>query len=224
MRSGILLAGALGFALATPMGGAEAKKVYYEINGQRYSYSTNNIAETEQARERIAAAKAAAAAKAKAEAELSGNPLARVFGTRAQTEAQEAEARVQQLLSAQPREQARTRAAERPEAKPEPKPVRAQAKPAAPPPERVAARPKPRPPEAKPAAAGAPSTTSGVRADGVRSVSYDYESGIKTIMMKDGSVHEELFDASALAPTAPPRSADSTGALPRAAASGRSKN
>lgn len=218
MRSGLLLAGALGVVFAAPTGPAEAKKVYYEINGQRYSYSTNNVAETEQARERIAAANAAAAAKARAEAELASNPLARVFGSRAQTEAQEAEARVRQLISAQPRERAKARS----EVKSGPKPGRALAGSAPPPPARVAARSKPRPAEPKPIAE--PSTTSAARADGVRSVSYDYESGIKTIMMKDGSVHEELFDASALAPTAPPRSADSTGALPRAPASGRPGN
>lgn len=218
MRSGILLAGALGFALVGPTGPAEAKKVYYEINGQRYSYSTNNIAETEQARERIAAANAAAAAKARAEAELASNPLARVFGSRAQTEAQEAEARVRQLISAQPRERPKARS----EAKSEPKPARTLVRPAAPSPKQVAARSKQRPVEPKPAAIS--STASAARADGVRSVSYDYESGIKTIMMKDGSVHEELFDASALAQTAPPRSAESTGALPRAPAGGRPSN
>lgn len=219
MRSGLLLAGALGFALAVPMGRAEAKKVYYEINGQRYSYSTNNIAETEQARERIAAAKAAAAARAKAEAELASNPLMRVFGSRTQTEAAEAEARVRQLISAQPREQ-KARADVRPEIKP----ARDQAKAVAQRPEQGAARPRPRPAAPQAAAVVLPAAASAAKKDGVRSVSYDYESGIKTIMMKDGSVHEEPFDASAPAPTAgAPRSADSTGALPRAA-SGRPQN
>ena len=36
---------------------AEARKVSYEIDGKRYSYSTNNIAQTAEARARIEAAR-----------------------------------------------------------------------------------------------------------------------------------------------------------------------
>jgi len=57
---------------------ARAKMVYYEINGQRYSYSTNNRAQVKEARQRIDAANAAEAAKAKAQAERSANPLVAV--------------------------------------------------------------------------------------------------------------------------------------------------
>ena len=77
--------------------------VYYEINGQRYSYSTNNRAQVKEARQRIDAANAAEAAKAKAQAERSANPLVAVFGSKVQSDAKEAEARAQQALSGQAR-------------------------------------------------------------------------------------------------------------------------
>src|ERR671917_206509 len=78
---------------------AEARLVRYEINGKQYSYSTNNRAQTAEARKRIAAAKAVEAAKAKAEAEKAKNPLAAAFGSTTQKEAKEAEGRLQQILS-----------------------------------------------------------------------------------------------------------------------------
>lgn len=68
----------------------------YEIDGQRYSYSTNNIQQVKEARQRIEAANAAAAAKARAEAERAANPFARIFGSQAQREAAEAQARLSQ--------------------------------------------------------------------------------------------------------------------------------
>ena len=53
---------------------AEARKISYEIDGKRYSYSTNNIAQTAEAKARIEAARAAEAARAKAAAEKGENP------------------------------------------------------------------------------------------------------------------------------------------------------
>ncbi len=47
--------GALVVAIAALTGGVEAKTVFYEINGQRYSYSTNNIQQVKEARQRIEA-------------------------------------------------------------------------------------------------------------------------------------------------------------------------
>jgi len=84
------------FALALE---ARAKMVYYEVNAQRYSYSTTNRRQMQEARQRIKAANAWDAAKAKAQAERSANPFVAVFGSTAQREAKEAEARVQQVLS-----------------------------------------------------------------------------------------------------------------------------
>ena len=50
------------------IGGAQAKMVRYEINGQRYSYNTNHREQVEEARRRLAAANAAYAAWLKAQA------------------------------------------------------------------------------------------------------------------------------------------------------------
>ena len=87
---------AVSFSLCIPASVAEAKLVRYEIDGQRYSYSTNNIQQVKEARQRIDAAKAAAAAKAQAEAERAANPFARIFGSPAQREAADAQARLTQ--------------------------------------------------------------------------------------------------------------------------------
>ncbi|HKH27490.1 MAG TPA: hypothetical protein VKA61_04040 [Sphingomicrobium sp.] len=72
---------AAGLASLAMLGGAQAKMVRYEINGQRYSYNTNNREQVEEARRRIAAANAAYAAWLKAQAERASNPLARVLGS-----------------------------------------------------------------------------------------------------------------------------------------------
>src|SRR5215216_4347177 len=91
--------GAAAIALLALTPESRAKMVYYEINGQRYSYSTTNRREMHKARQRINAANARDAAKAKAQAERSVNPLVAIFGSTAQREAKKAEARVQQVLS-----------------------------------------------------------------------------------------------------------------------------
>ena len=96
-KTALLSALSVGFCVAAAT--AEAKLVRYEINGQSYSYSTNNRQQTKEARERIAAAAAAEAAKARAQAEAAANPLARIFGSPAQREATQAQARVQQVLA-----------------------------------------------------------------------------------------------------------------------------
>ncbi len=103
MGRAFICLGALTAALMAAAPEARAKMVYYEINGQRYSYSTNNRAQVKEARQRIDAANAAEAAKAKAQAERSANPLVAVFGSKLQSDAKEAEARAQQALSGQAR-------------------------------------------------------------------------------------------------------------------------
>src|SRR4051794_40560986 len=103
MGRAFICLGASMMALLATAYEARAKMVYYEINGQRYSYSTNNRAQVKEARQRIDAANAAEAAKAKAQAERSANPLVAVFGSKAQSDAKEAEARAQQALSGQAR-------------------------------------------------------------------------------------------------------------------------
>src|SRR3954465_12652922 len=91
-----------GLASLVMLGGPQAKMVRYEINGQRYSYNTNNREQVEEARRRIAAANAAYAAWLKGEAERASNPLARVLGSPTQREAAEAQTRLRHVLSSSP--------------------------------------------------------------------------------------------------------------------------
>ena len=51
-----VFSGVLAVALWGTLGTAEAKLVRYEINGQRYAYSTNNRQQVREARQRIQAA------------------------------------------------------------------------------------------------------------------------------------------------------------------------
>ncbi|HEX8164806.1 MAG TPA: hypothetical protein VF601_03350 [Beijerinckiaceae bacterium] len=202
--------GASAVALWAMTCGAEAKKVYYEIDGVRYSYSTNNHQQVREARERINAANAADAAKAKAQAERAANPLAAIFGSPAQSAAKEAETRVRQAVSGEPAAVPEAAAAaesrESRRARREARRERALARAAARKPvvqATAARRPERAPAEAaakvavpEPAAAGPQGTDP--RASGVKSVFYDLATGIKTVHMADGTVHEELFDPRSL--------------------------
>ncbi len=87
--------------LGAMIAGAEARKVSYDINGQRFTYDTNDPDQVESARKRIDAANAADAAKAKADAERAGNPLVATFGSQLQREADQAKARLDQVLAEQ---------------------------------------------------------------------------------------------------------------------------
>src|SRR5215207_2021829 len=87
-----VVSGVLAVALGATLGSAEAKLVRYEINGQRYSYSTNNRQQVREARHRIQAAQQAAAERA-------ANPLVRLFGSPTHSNATEAQARAQQVLA-----------------------------------------------------------------------------------------------------------------------------
>src|SRR3954451_4680523 len=82
---------------------ADAKMVRYEVNGQRFSFSTKDRAQFELARQRINAVNAAVAARAKANAELAANPLVRAFGSQSQNEAKAAEANLARVLATAPR-------------------------------------------------------------------------------------------------------------------------
>src|SRR5215207_8048967 len=99
MRTGSVVSGVLAVALGATLGSAEAKLVRYEINGQRYSYSTNNRQQVREARHRIQAAQQAAAATTQAAAERAANPLVRLFGSPTHSNATEAQARAQQVLA-----------------------------------------------------------------------------------------------------------------------------
>src|SRR3954464_1421369 len=99
MNRGSVFSGVLAGALWATLSNAEAKLVRYEINGQRYAYSTNNRQQVREARQRIQAAPKAAAATAQAAAERAANPLVRLFGSPTQTNVAEAQARAQQVLT-----------------------------------------------------------------------------------------------------------------------------
>ena len=193
--------GALMVGLSAAVGGAEAKTVRYEIDGQSYSYSTNNHEQVAVARERMAAAKAATDARTKAQAEASANPLVRAFGSQAQRDAAAADARLREVL-----------ARNAPQAVPASGEVRR-----APPP-REAAKAEPKGParptrvargavqdpvdtgslERQTPARAAPESARAARsvpaAPKVDAIVYDFASGIKTIHMADGSVDEDVFD------------------------------
>jgi hypothetical protein len=91
--------GVAAFVACAAAGSAQAKLIRYEIDGKRYSYSTNNIQQTREARRRIEAANAASAARARAETERTANPIVKMFGSQTQREAAEAQARLQQTLA-----------------------------------------------------------------------------------------------------------------------------
>ena len=211
-----------GLASLVMLGGAQAKMVRYEINGQRYSYNTNNREQVEEARRRLAAANAAYAAWVKAEAERASNPLARVLGSPTLREAAEAQARLRHVLSSSPpggpaagSETGRgVAAAERMRVAREP---RKEAIPGFVPraePEhpgkshKVAARPKPSAPVGtaeKPATptsakvAARPKPTQETPESAIQSIHFDPDTGIKTTLMTDGTVHEEPFEPRAAA-------------------------
>jgi hypothetical protein len=208
MNRTLILLGVSIVTLGTMLSRAEARLVRYEINGKQYSYSTNNHAQTAEARKRIAAAKAAEAAKAKADAEKAGNPLAAAFGSTAQKEAKEAEARLQQILSGPTQYMAASQLARdavsgagRKTQDQQPR----QASVAKPPQRSNAVVREP----VKPIdvlAPAAPLIAEPVDLQGqakVKTVSFDIESGIRTTIMTDGSIEEEPFDSSVLSILAP---------------------
>src|SRR5687768_8099600 len=78
---------------------ALAKTESYQIHGQTYTYDTLNPQQVRMARERINAARSADQARARASAESSANPLVKIFGSKTQTEAAQAEAELKRTLS-----------------------------------------------------------------------------------------------------------------------------
>lgn len=220
MNKTLRIVAASTFMIGAAIGGAEAKKVSYDINGQRFTYDTNDPEQVEIARKRIDAANAADAAKAKADAERVQNPLAATFGSQAQREAAQAKTRLDQVLAEQAQADAalkRQRAAreeqrrkqadesttqesvsrESPseekvaETPPAEQPAPAVAAEQAPPP----AAPDPAPVSAQAVPPAQPEGTPPT----IKTVSFDVASGIKTTVMTDGSVREEPFDSSTLA-------------------------
>ena len=205
MNKIIAMLGTSALTLGVMLHGAEARKVSYEINGQRYTYETNDPEQVVAARQRIEAANAADAAKAKANAERAGNPLVGIFGSQAQREAEAAKARLDQLIAeqekaaAERRQQARAERRKKVAEQAEEERDQASAEQTAqtePGRTRTARAPEP---SLKPAPAVPVSTPhEAARTLGIKSVSYDMESGIKTTFMVDGTIHEEPFDTGIL--------------------------
>jgi hypothetical protein len=219
MTKVLMTLGASVVALGALLGGVEAKTVFYEINGQRYSYDTNNRQQTAAARKRIEAAKTAEAAMAQAAAERASNPLAAIFGSRTQREAEAAQAQLQQIVAEQEAAGKRQPAVQAVKDDSVAKPANGQAgetsvnerEPAA-----AAAVPATQPAAVRPIAQDLrdpadPARPEGLSRAAIRLISLDAETGIKTVIRVDGSIHEELFDPSVLSTLDPaPRSGGST--------------
>jgi hypothetical protein len=195
--------GASVVALGAFLGGVEAKTVFYEINGQRYSYDTNNRQQTATARKRIEAAKTAEAATSQAAAERASNPLVAIFGSQTQREAEAAQAQLQQIVAEQEaagKRQPAVQATKDDSVEPAAAVATAATQPAAVHPIAQDLR--------DPAD---PARPEGLSRAAIRLISLDAETGIKTVIRVDGSIHEELFDPSVLSTLDPaPRSVGST--------------
>jgi NADH dehydrogenase/NADH:ubiquinone oxidoreductase subunit G len=219
MTKGLITLGASVVALGALLGGVEAKTVFYEINGQRYSYDTNNRQQTATARKRIEAAKSAEAATAQAAAERASNPLVAIFGSQTQREAEAAQAQLQQIVAEQEAAGKRQPAVQATKDDSVAKPANGQAgetsvnerEPAA-----AVAIAATQPAAVHPTAQDLrdpadPARPEGLSRAAIRLISLDAETGIKTVIRVDGSIHEELFDPSVLSTLDPaPRSGGST--------------
>ncbi|MGO4571599.1 hypothetical protein [Microvirga sp. 2TAF3] len=218
MNKILILSGAAAIALSVMSEGAEAKKIFYEIHGKRYSYESNDPKQVESARKRIDAANVADVAKAKAEAERSSSSLAAVFGSHAQKEAEQAQEQLEQVLAEQDeadagRKQGRVakswqrrkhveEQARQPDA-PDEQDGQITAK------EQQPANPAPPPPST--VVSNVESAVPNKAKSMVKTVSFDVASGIKTTIMTDGAIQEEPFDSHMLSKLAFEQ--DSTGSL-----------
>jgi hypothetical protein len=217
MKKMVVVLGVSMVAFGGLSSGAQARKVYYEINGQRYSYSTNNAAQTAEAKKRIEAAKAADSAKAKAEAEKSQSPLKAVFGSPTQREANKAQKKLEELMSGKSPDTdttADTSQSSAPQQADDQRGKRlkvvreASAAPTlrtVPPVVGMPMAPT-NTPVNTPVATAAPAVAEPVDLQHrmkVKSVSFDVESGIKTTIMVDGTIQEEPFDSGVLSALVP---------------------
>jgi hypothetical protein len=162
---------------------AEATMVSYEVEGQRFSYSTKDREQVAVARQRMNAAKNAAAARAKADDERTTNPLVGLFGSPTQNEAKTAEAQLHEALSNAPRSSQPTA----------PRETTSHSRTTSAHPKSQAVRP------AKQAATSMGSVVATQAASNVEAIVFDFASGIKTVQMADGSVEEDLFDPAMVA-------------------------
>jgi hypothetical protein len=210
---------------AAMIGGAQARIVTVEVDGQRFVYDTVDRDQAEKVRQLMKATKAAEAAKAKADAELAGTPLAKLFGSSAQKDAEAAQARLQQIIgeareaaSPAPETDRKSRHARRPvregahgrtrpaasvaRATPEdartsgPAAFAIDARPERALPADAGSRPGPATPDV---VANSGGTSPEARQSALKSVTFDLSSGIKTVQLADGTVHEEPLDSGTVA-------------------------
>lgn len=246
MSTRLALFGASAFAFLGAVGEVEAKKVHYEIDGQRYSYSTNNRQQTREAQARIAAARARAASTPRSLFGGFGSPAqpvetqtatgdtisetstvgrrARAKASRAERRSKAREARAERLRERRQAAAARREASARerrarieargPERKAEAERevvVATSVEAASPKPERAPPATEargPEPAESKPARVAAavpaitapePLATQSISVATVKTITFDLSSGIKTIQMTDGTLHEEPFESGTVA-------------------------
>jgi len=188
-------------AFGTLIGSVQAKTVFYEINGQRYSYDTSNRKQAAAARKQLEAAKAAEAAQAKAAAERASNPLVALFGSQTQREAAEAQAQLEKILSDQQQAAAASKdQRSSPASKAEDLAKAAKGDASEPAGTKggqqagaLASVTSPgQAPDSR--ASAEPVRTDNTRKAAIKSVFLDAETGIKTILRADGSIQEDLFD------------------------------
>jgi hypothetical protein len=219
------LVGATTLVLEALAGRVEARVVRYEINGKVYAYETTDRQQVKRARQRVEAANAADAAKARADAELVSSPLRKILGSPVQREAAAAQARLQQLTSQaeqaalavaplatgpgaerQPAREATAADMNRAPAESRAEANRTlarggaaqtanskleEAKHAG---EKSGAAPQTSDPTPSPAPKS--KSLQGTQESALKSVTLDLSSGIKTVLMTDGTVHEEPLDSS----------------------------
>lgn len=195
-------------ALGTLMGNAQAKTVFYEINGERYSYDTSNRKQAAAARKQAAAArkqieaaKAAEAAQAKAAVERASNPLVVIFGSQIQREAAEAQAQLEKVFSDQQQAAAASKDQRTSQATKDEDLARAAKDNSGDPTgttggqQTVAVAAAASPPSGPDVRASAePVRIDTAQKAAIKSVFLDAETGIKTIIRMDGSMQGELFD------------------------------
>ncbi len=206
MRKIVIAAGTFALVFSVLAECAEAKTMVFEVAGRRYSYETSKVQQVAAARKLIEAANAADAARAAADAEREANPLVKIIGSQAQKAAAEAQTRLAEAISTYEQETAamqrqpasqdvgadkrgsatREQAGLRTVPTPSGQAATRQDEPAARKvsQEAIAARstssnPGQSQPQAQPT---------------VKNVFSDVSSGIKTVFMTDGSIHEEPID------------------------------
>lgn len=197
----VVVPSAVVLGVFTSIANAEIRS--YEIDGKQYFYSTNNRAQTLEAKRRMDEA------KQKAEAQNGKNFLSTIF--RGNTEAQPTAEKSQQAAEPRRRErrvsrdERRNARDERP-AKARPALVKQASADGASAPLVQMSEATPSPLTTAVAPAVAEPQVLFHKSKKVKLVSFDVESGIKTTVMVDGSTEEEPFDSSMLRNLAPEQS------------------